>query len=397
MVFSVKYKKKKTEENIVPDYRLIETQADLEAYAAKIAKEKIVGVDLEADSMHHYEEKVCLIQMATKKTAAIIDTLAVRNLSPLEPMFANPRVRKIFHGSDYDIRSLYRDFEIEIHNLFDTQVATRFLGYRATGLDAVVKERFDIILDKKYQRKNWSKRPLPKEMLDYAIRDAIYLIPLTKMLEKELKKKRRLAWVREECEILSGVRPQPMNNGPLFANFKGAGLLRRRNLAVLESLLQLRKSIAKKKDRPFFKVFGNQPLLVLARECPENLPQLEKSKALSKKQVRIHGKQVVKAVKTGLAVPEKDLPVYPRKRSPKPSPETPERVKAVKNWRDQKAKILEIDPGIIFTKAQLAAIAEKNPAKSKELKALGELREWQKKAFGKEVLAVLKKCRTLGF
>jgi ribonuclease D len=95
-------------------YEWIETLPRLEGVARILGQAKIIGVDLEADSFYHYFEKVCLIQIATESASYVMDPLALRDLSALHPVFSNPRIRKVFHGADYDIRSLYRDFRLEV-------------------------------------------------------------------------------------------------------------------------------------------------------------------------------------------------------------------------------------------------------------------------------------------
>ena len=134
-------------------YNLICNESQLQQFVNRIRHEKFIAVDLEADSMFHYQEKVCLLQMAAKGENVVIDPLEVGDLSPLLPIFKDEAICKVFHGSDYDIRSLYRDFSIEINNLFDTQLASMFMGERETSLGAVVKKRFGIKLDKRYQKK----------------------------------------------------------------------------------------------------------------------------------------------------------------------------------------------------------------------------------------------------
>ena len=171
------------------NYQFIDTASGLEDIARTFEREKTVAVDLEADSMYHYQERVCLIQMATKKVNIIIDTIQVKDLFLLKPFFAKGNIKKIFHGADYDVRSLFRDFNIEINNLFDTHIACMFLGEKETGLNQVIQKRFNVKLKKKYQKKDWSKRPLPAEMIDYAINDVIYLTPLATILEKDLETK----------------------------------------------------------------------------------------------------------------------------------------------------------------------------------------------------------------
>ena len=372
-----------------PAYRLIKTPADLEQFAEQIRHEKMIGVDLEADSMFHYREKVCLLQMAGNGENVVIDPLEIDDLSPLAPIFKDRHICKVLHGSDYDVRSLYRDFSIEIDNLFDTQLASMFLGEQETSLGAVVNRRFGIKLDKRYQKKDWSQRPLPNGMIEYAASDAIYLIPLARMLMEELEAKSRLEWVREECDLLAGVRPPENDDEPLFLRFRGAGRLQRRNLAALEGLLQYRRELAVKKDRPLFKVFSNKSLLAIAAELADSPQLLEKTGCLSTKQIRIYGKKIAGVVKKAKAIPTAELPVYPRNRRPKVSPKVPDRIKALKEWRDQRAEQMELDPSLLFNKALMTAIAAKKPANAKRLREIEGIRDWQAKDFGEEVVAVL--------
>lgn len=377
--------------NVTTDrpYRLIETSTELEQFVSRIEKEKILAVDLEADSMFHYQEKVCLVQMAGNGENVVIDPLEVDELSPLAPLFKDSAICKVFHGSDYDIRSLYRDYGIEISNLFDTQLASMFLGERETSLGAVVNNRFGIKLDKRYQKKDWSQRPLPSGMIEYAASDVFHLIPLARLLMDALEKKGRLGWVREECALLSAVRPAENGSDPLFLRFRGAGRLPRRNLAALEGLLQYRRDLARKKDRPLFKVFSNSSLLAIATEMADTPRAMERHRCLSAKQIRIHGKTMAAIVKKASALAEKDLPVYPRRRRPSVSPRVPERIKAIRDWRDDLAEGLELDPALLFNKALMTAIAVDRPSDVRELRKIEGIRNWQVEAFGKDLLKVL--------
>lgn len=349
----------------------------------------MVAFDLEADSMYHFQENVCLLQVATAKTVIIVDPLQIEDLSGLGPVFANPAIRKIFHGADYDVRSLYRDFNFEIENLFDTQLACMFLGKQETGLDAVLQNTFDVELDKKYQRKDWSKRPLPEEMLSYAAKDVQYLVPLAKILIEELSEKKRLAWVLEECKLLSKVRPHNNNHEPLYLGFQGAGRLTPRQLAVLEAVLQFRKKIAYRKDRPLFKILGSKSILKLVRVAPVDPIQLENSKALSKKQNAMYGEELLELTKKALAVPVDQLPNYPRRKPPVVKPAAPHRIKALRTWRDREAEKLELDAGLLMNKALLNTIAAQHPISLKSLGSIAEMKNWQRKAFGKEIVNVL--------
>lgn len=372
--------------------QIINTVAGLEKAADTLENEKAIAVDLEADSMYHFKEKVCLIQIATEKISVVIDPLVIKDLSVLKPLFSNPHIEKIFHGADYDVRSLYRDFNIRINNLFDTELACRFLGIQETGLKAVLKMFFNVNIDKKYQKKDWSKRPLPKEMMVYASKDVIYLLPLARMLIHKLSKIGRLPWVLEECDDLSNVRPALSNEAPLFLKFKGAGRLRPRSLAVLEALLQFRKRVAEKKDRPLFKIIGNDSIMKIATARPVTLRRLKSTKTLSDRQIFMYGNALIKVVADALKIPESGLPVFPVKKPPVLPNRARAAIKILKSWRASKASALEIDSGMLCNNALITSIALKNPGDRKSLGTIKEMKNWQKKAFGEEIIRVLKKA-----
>ncbi len=371
------------------NYRIIDTQKELEALADRLMEHAAVSVDLEADSMYHYREKVCLIQIGSAEGIWVVDPLKIDHLDPLKPFFADGSIQKVFHGSDYDVRSLYRDFGIEINNLFDTQLASMFLGKHETSLEAVIKKRFHVQLDKKYQRKDWSKRPLPAEMFAYAAGDVHYLIPLAEMLKNELEDAGRASWVAEECRLLSQVRPPDNPAGPLFLKIKGAGRLRSRSLAVLESLLVLRDTVACEKDRPVFKVFSGDPLLKLSVARPVTVRRLEKLGIFSSKQIQMFGKQITAAICRALEMEEAQLPVYPRKKNPRMKPEVPARVTKLKIWRERKARDLGLDPGLICNKTLITALAVEHPGNSRDFKKIDKMKDWQIRTFGGELLTLL--------
>jgi len=374
---------------------LIENLQELKDAVKGIETEKKVGFDLEADSMYHFSEKVCLLQVASKNTAFVIDTLRLRDLSLLKPLFLRNDVIKIFHGADYDVRSLFRDFGIEIKNLFDTELASRFLGIKKTGLEAVLKDRFNVKLEKKYQKKDWSERPLSADMLNYALNDVRHLISLSEILEKELDDTGRLSWVEEECEILCRVRSPEDNGEPLFLKFKGAGKLKPKTLAILEALLRFRKETAQKKDRPLFKIMGNDSILKLAETRPGSLEKIMNTEALSQRQLDIYGKDVIRVINKALNIPENMLPVYPRKKASLISEAASKRIETLKVWRDKKAVKLNIDPGLLLNKALINSIGVKRPVTKEELEAIIDMKNWQRREFGEEIIKILRRGRLM--
>jgi ribonuclease D len=372
------------------DYLHVENRDALLKVANILEKESVIGVDLEADSMFHYQEKVCLLQFSTPSRNILVDPLAVRDLSPLAPIFKSFGIRKVFHGADYDIRSLYRDFEIEVNSLFDTQIAARFLGLRDIGLASLLNEKMNIILKKKYQKKDWSQRPLPAPMLEYAVHDTCYILPLSQKLMAELREMGRLSFVEEECQLQTTVRGAGPNNDPMFLRFNGAGRLDRRSLAVLEALLQFRDQAARRRDLPLFKVIGNGQVMALAKRKPVKKEDLQDIKGFSWKQINQLGGAILKTIRPALALSENELPVYPRKRSEKISPKVGERMKCLKEWRDQRGSEMGVDPAIICTNAQAKTLALLNPRVPDDMKEITGIKNWQQEQFGHEICGVLK-------
>jgi len=362
------------------------TTADRLTQVAKIlAAQTELAVDMEMDSLHHYQEKVCLIQVSTRTDSWLIDPLALQNLAPLASCLADPGILIVMHGADYDIRSLHRDFGIEVTNLFDTMIASRFLGITEFGLAALLKARFGIELDKKYQKADWSKRPLTPEMSAYAAADTSDLLPLYDQLSAELKVVGRSGWLEEECRLLCAARVTE-KEGPLFLSCKGAGKLKGYSLAILEELLQLRNCQARELDRPPFKVMPAEALLETAEKKPRSLDDLAGVKGMTPRLVQRYGERMVTAVTRALALPERELPRFPRTRRIEPTDGAKLRLKHLKSWREQKSGNLGLEPGVIAPNWLLEIIADVNPVQREDLDSVAGMREWQKTAFGTELL-----------
>jgi ribonuclease D len=365
------------------------TKADrLSEVAAILSQQSEFAVDLEMDSLHHYQEKVCLIQVSTRTESWLIDPLALKDLSPLAASLGDPRIMIVMHGADYDIRSLHRDFGIEVKNLFDTMLASRFLGITDFGLAALLKARFGIELNKKYQKADWSKRPLSPEMSAYAAADTSDLLPLYDQLSAELIEKGRLEWLEEECRLLCLARVTE-KEGPLFLSCKGAGKLKGRTLAILEELLQLRDHQASELDRPPFKVISVETLLETAEKRPRTLYDLTGIKGMTPGQIQRFGDSILSAVSTALVLPEDKLPSFPRLRRDEPADGTKERIKRLKNWRQQHSSAQGLEPGVVAPNWLLEAVSDVNPVSAEELGAVAGMREWQKRLYGLELLQEL--------
>lgn len=356
--------------------------------AAELANETIIAVDLEADSLHSYSEKVCLLQVTIPGKTVLIDPLAADDLAPLGAVLADPAIVKIFHAADYDIRCLYRDFGFTVSGLFDTMISSQFLGEEKVGLADMLNKYFGVELDKQYQRADWSMRPLPAPMLDYAAEDTNHLHKLHALLDEKLVACGRREWVREEFQRLEEGRFQP-NGGPLCLRIKGAGKLDRRQLAILEGLLQWRDGEAKRRDCPTFKVISNQPLLSIALKSPTTLSALTGLEGVFPRVIERYGKQFLQIVAQALALPTEALPVFPRGERRAKDPVAEKRLAALKQWRTAKAQELQLDAGILINNALLEEISRNPPQTPAGFDHFTLMRQWQKCELGAEILAVL--------
>ncbi len=369
---------------------IVATPASLHSLVARLGREPLLAVDLEADSLHHYQEKVCLIQISTPAESMIIDPLALPDLSPLAPLLADLSIRKVFHGADYDIRSLHRDFGIEVNNLFDTMIACQFLGEKEVGLAAVLLKRFGVELDKRYQKADWSRRPLSGDMIEYAVRDTSLLIPLYGQLKEELQAKGRLAWVEEESRLLSGVRAGAREGGALFLRFKGASRMDPRTLAVLEELLRFRDDLARVHDLPPFKVLGSETVRQLAEKKVHRPGELEGIAGLSPRLQKRLSRGIIEATARGMAIPADKLPEYPHPQRFVKDRHKDEVMRRLKNWRQRKAAEMGIDAGVLVNNSILEAVADADLGKGREELAIPGMKPWQKEAFGNELREIVK-------
>ena len=368
-------------------YPILTTSAEIKAFASELSREPVIAVDLEADSMHSYQEKVCLLQFSTPGKTLLIDPLAGGDLAPLGPVLANPAIRKVFHAADYDTRSLRRDFGFTVHGLFDTMVSCQFLGEEKFGLNDVLGKYYGVILDKQYQRADWSQRPLSPEMIAYAAADTTHLLQLALLLEARLIEKDRLDWVAEEFELLEqGCFTE--HNGPRFLRFKGAPALERRQLAILEGLLQWRDREAERRDKPPYKVLGNDYLLQLVRQAPVDAAALSAMTGLPGWVAERFGKSLLPVVAAALALSEEELPRFPKGERRERDPAVDQRLATLKLWRTRIARELELEPGILINNGLLEEIARNPPHTLAEFDQI-RMKRWQRRILGAGIVAAL--------
>lgn len=374
-------------------YQFVTTDKELSQVCIELEPCEIIGVDLEADSMHCFLEKICLIQIAGPNQAWLVDPFLINDFSPFSQILENPGIVKVFHGSDFDVRSLDRELSVEIENLFDTEIACRFLNIKARGLGALLKSFFNIDVDKKYQKVDWSKRPLKEEMIAYSVGDVATLVALHDLLKERLEKIGRLAWAQEEFDLQARVKYESNHIRPLFRRFKGAGKLDNRSLALLEHLLEVRLSQAEKKDLPPFKIMSNQSIMTMVQRRPASIDAVLKHRALSRKQAGMYGQLCVTAIETALALPHRELPSYPKTRMPRKSSRVLGRIDALKKMREAASRSLGMEPGFLINNNMIAAVAAGKPTTPDDLLQIPGMRHWQVEALGEQIIKTLSRVQ----
>ncbi len=377
------------------EYRFIDRVAEVEELASKLALEKVVAVDTEADSFFHYFDKLCLLQISASCGTFLIDPLSMppRGLEPLAPVMLNPAIRKVFHAADYDLFVLSRHCGITVRGLFDTMISAQMLGYPAVGLGALVERHFGVKLSKDQQRTDWSLRALKPAQLNYAASDVIYLIELAQTLERELTEKKRLAWAKAEFAALEQrLWPEREFDMQGYLRIKGARKLTPRGIAVLRELYLWRDKRARELDKPPFKVMGNGTLLDLAQSPPGSRRALGMRKGISEQVLRRQGQELLEAIERGT-----DGPEHPPLERKQPTGEGrrrldrrgESRLDELKLWRAKRAGELGLDPGVFCPNASLEEIAAVAPKRPEELSGLTAVKPWWIEQFGPEVLKIL--------
>src|SRR5438876_387684 len=355
--------------------RLIATDTDLSELLKRIEAADRVGIDIEADSLHSYREKLCLLQISVPTVAGIVDAgsglgttshsrahqsrlqhdvivdpLAGLDLEPLRRALESREI--VLHGSDYDLRMLRRGLNFVAHKIFDTLIAARLLGIREFSLAALVKRYFGLELPKGSQKADWAKRPLPARMAEYAINDTRYLLSLAEKLEAELDRHQRRDWLRQSCQrAIEQVAVARVRKQDEFWRIRGSGSLKPQAAAVLRALWQWREKEAEMVDRPPFHILQNEKLLDAAVGFASgSVPDYIHFSSRRRQAFR-------EAARIALAAPESDWPVLPRRFGTLPSVETVRRTEELLLRRDKSAEEIGLEPSFIAPRHTLEAIA----------------------------------------
>lgn len=367
---------------------LVSSPGDFAGLVQRLGEARRVAFDTEAASFHRYVDRVYLVQISTDHETALIDPLAIVDLSALGPILADRAIEIVFHDADYDMRVLDRDYGFRVTNIFDTRLAAEFAGEPAVGLGSLLQQHFGVTLNKRLQRADWSVRPLTADMLAYAADDTRYLLPLRDLLAQRLADLGRTAWLEEECLRMESLRwtgARKDDEAP-HLRLKGAKALSRRDVTVLEHVYQWRDDTARGLDRAPFRVLSNQGLLALARGKPDSMATLKKVPDVPRSVAERYGPAILDAVARGVAVPEEDLPARTRSRRPPHDPAYDARLDRLKELRNVAAEQLGLQPGLLCPNGTLQGIARLHPVEATDLGQVEELRTWQRTLLSDEAL-----------
>src|SRR5437667_1316761 len=374
--------------------RLIATDVQLTALLAKIDAAGRVAIDIEADSLHSYREKLCLLQISVPTVAGIddagpdvetgsgtpdqlsrlqhdviVDPLAHLDLQPLRRALEDREI--VLHGGDYDLRMLRRGLNFTAQRIFDTMIAARLLGVREFSLAALVKRYFGVELPKGSQKADWAKRPLPARMAEYAINDVRYLLSLAEKLEAKLDRHQRRDWLRQSCQraieqaAVARVRKQDE-----FWRIRGSGSLKPQAAAVLRALWQWREKEAEMADRPPFHILQNHELLKAAESFTSGrVPDYKHFSARRRE-------TFCEVARSALQLPQSEWPVMRQCSAIRTTADIVRRAEQLRARRDKSAGQLELEPPFVASRGTLEAIAT-DPEQATRL-----LVPWQRELIG---------------
>lgn len=371
----------------LPPARLVNSQETLSHLVADLKNQTSIAIDTESNSLHSYQERVCLIQISTPETDYLIDPFPIQDMSALGEVFADPSIQKVFHAGDYDLATLKRDFDFEFTNIFDTMLAATALAEPSIGLAALLEKYYDLHLVKKYQRANWGKRPLDPEMLSYAQGDSHYLLQLRDLLVDKLRAVGRLKNVLEDSAALARITPPMKDHEEDLWKVKGSQDLNPTALSLLKELNHLRETIAEQRDVPPFKVFSNKVLIEIASTQPHYLEELSLLPSLSPSLIKLYGKQLMQVVK---AWRENPVAVKPRKNHRLSDRELKLREK-LGDWRKEVGEKEGVPSNAVLSRDLVELLAHHDPQSDEELARVMQDYPNHNKQYGKQILSLIKR------
>jgi ribonuclease D len=372
-------------------YRLIQDRDALAEASRELGSVTRLALDCEAAGFHRFNDRLCLVQLSTRRETLLLDPFSVELAGFLRPLLEDPEIQVVMHGADFDIRLLDRDLGLRLRGLFDTQAAAALLGESALGLASLLEKHLGVELEKKHQRADWAQRPLPENLLEYAAEDTRHLLELGSLLEARLREQDRYDWAREEFHVLEAIRWEEDETDPV-TRVKAARDLSPRDVTALRTAMEWRDEIARERDRAPFRVVGDKVLLDVVLRRPSTTEELAETKGVSPRLARERGRELLDRLESVSSLPASDLEPYPHP-SPggpgRPTPEEEELAGKIRNLRTDRSRDLGLDRGVVLSNAQIMEIVRADPDTQGELEALPGIKAWQAGLLGTEILKIL--------
>jgi ribonuclease D len=353
---------------------VIDTNEKLSEFLARLPGAQWIALDTEADSLHAYPEKLCLLQISIASFDELVDPLSKIDLAPLWKELIKHEL--IFHAADYDLRLLRKNHNFVPEKIFDTMLAARLLGEKEFSLTNLVKNFVGVELEKGSQKADWARRPLTEKMENYARNDTRYLKPISDILRRKLEEKGRVSWHQESCaRLIEDCSELPSADIESW-RIKGSHKLGRAPLAVLRELWRWREKEATAANKPPYFILSHEVLVEIAAAAGTARNWLE---LLPRHLNPRRTKDLEDAVKNGLAVSDKDQPSIIQVIVPRPTENEKRRFIEFSKIRDAAAEKLQIDPTLIASRATLGLLSQNWEHHSKELM------NWQRELLTKPI------------
>ncbi|SEL53802.1 ribonuclease D [Colwellia chukchiensis] len=276
----------------------VDTPALLQSVFQSFSQAKVLAIDTEFVRTRTFYPKLGLIQINDGKTLALIDPIAVPDLSLFWQLLANPNIEKVLHACSEDLEVFLCVGQCRPVNLIDSQIIMSFLGHGISmGYAAMIAHYSDIELDKSESRTDWMKRPLTEKQLSYAAGDVEHLFNIIPALKADITKAGWLAAAKEESALMIERKFTATDESQLYRNIKLAWRLNSAQLYRLQQLAIWRYQQAKQKDRPIGFIAKDHTLLGLAKVNPESVAIMAKIEGVEALDIRHKGNAMLSVLK----------------------------------------------------------------------------------------------------